>query len=210
MKKIIPILSLLLLLVGCGNNNPEKTAKAYLDSLQELDHEETKTYYANANEFFILKDFTDRLSDGFRIIQSDNLDEKTLDEIMDSVRNYNDKAYEKAMDFQYEILDSKKSGKNASVKVKLTYEDGKDYKKIAESIERPDYNDEDFSKKFVNYYDELGKSLDKYDEKKETIIVLNLEKQKDGYKIVNSSEVYNILIEPLTKFIEINQKWMEV
>ncbi len=209
MKKIIPILTLLLVLVGCGKNNPEKTTEKYLDSLKNLEYQETKSYYANENEFFVLKDFTDRLSDGFRIIQSDKVDEKTMSETFEAVKSYNDKAYEKSMDFDYEILETEKIGDDAKVKVKLIYQDGKDYPQIVEKITRPEINSENFVEDFNKYYKDLEKELDKYNEKKEAIIILLLERQSDGYKIVNSSETYNILIEPLTKFIEINQKWME-
>lgn len=209
MKKIIPILTLLLVLVGCGKNNPEKTTEKYLDSLKNLEYQETKSYYANENEFFVLKDFTDRLSDGFRIIQSDKVDEKTMSETFEAVKSYNDKAYEKSMDFDYEILETEKIGDDAKVKVKLIYQDGKDYPQIVEKITRPEINSENFVEDFNKYYKDLEKKLDKYNEKKEAIIILLLERQSDGYKIVNSSETYNILIEPLTKFIEINQKWME-
>lgn len=166
MKKIIPILTLLLVLVGCGKNNPEKTTEKYLDSLKNLEYQETKSYYANENEFFVLKDFTDRLSDGFRIIQSDKVDEKTMSETFEAVKSYNDKAYEKSMDFDYEILETEKIGDDAKVKVKLIYQDGKDYPQIVEKITRPEINSENFVEDFNKYYKDLEKELDKYNEKK--------------------------------------------
>lgn len=210
MKKLIPILTLLLLLVGCGKNNPENVASDYLDSLKNLEYEKTKSYYANENEFFVLKDFTDRISDGFRIIQKNKIEsEEDLDKVAEAIKSYNDLAYEKAMDFDYEILSSKNDKNHGIVKIKLKYQDGTDYKDEVLKIDRPELNEEDFANKFEQYYKELSKKLDKYDQKKETIIELVLEKQDGSYKIVNSSETYNILIEPLTEFIEINQKFME-
>lgn len=210
MKKLIPILTLLLLLVGCGKNNPENVASDYLDSLKNLEYEKTKSYYANENEFFVLKDFTDRISDGFRIIQKNKIEsEEDLDKVAEAIKSYNDLAYEKAMDFDYEILSSKNDKNHGIVKIKLEYQDGTDYKDEVLKIDRPELNEEDFANKFEQYYKELSKKLDKYDQKKETIIELVLEKQDGSYKIVNSSETYNILIEPLTEFIEINQKFME-
>ncbi|MBP2024584.1 hypothetical protein [Peptoniphilus stercorisuis] len=210
MKKLIPILTLLLLLVGCGKNNPENVASDYLDSLKNLEYEKTKSYYANENEFFVLKDFTDRISDGFRIIQKNKIEsEEDLNKVTEAIKSYNDLAYEKAMDFDYEILSSKNDKNHGIVKIKLEYQDGTDYKDEVLKIDRPELNEEDFANKFEQYYKELSKKLDKYDEKKETIIELVLEKQDGSYKIVNSSETYNILIEPLTEFIEINQKFME-
>ena len=210
MKKLIPILTLLLLLVGCGKNNPENVASDYLDSLKNLEYEKTKSYYANENEFFVLKDFTDRISDGFRIIQKNKIEsEEDLNKVTEAIKSYNDLAYEKAMDFDYEILSSKNDKNHGIVKIKLEYQDGTDYKDEVLKIDRPELNEEDFANKFEQYYKELSKKLDKYDQKKETIIELVLEKQDGSYKIVNSSETYNILIEPLTEFIEINQKFME-
>lgn len=210
MKKLIPIFTVLLLLVGCGKNNPENVASDYLDSLKNLEYEKTKSFYANENEFFVLKDFTDRISDGFRIIQKDKIkSEEDLNKITEAIKNYNDLAYEKAMDFDYKILSSQSNKKEANVKIKLEYQDGKDYKEKVLKIKRPELNEEDFVNKFENYYEELSKKLKNYDETKETIIELNLEKKDGSYKIVNSSETYNILIEPLTEFIEINQKFME-
>lgn len=209
MKKIIPILTLLLFLTGCGKSSPKTTAEGYLNSLKDLNYEETKKYYANKNEFFVLKEFTDRITDGFRFVNSDKINEETMNEIIDSVKDYNEKCYGKTMDFDYKILDVKKEKDMATVKVKLEYIDGQDFPELADKIQKPDINSEDFSKEFVNYYKELGKTLDKYNKKKETIIVLSLKKIDGEYKIVNSSEIYNVLVEPLTKFIEVNQKWME-
>lgn len=164
MKKVIAILSIMLLLSGCGVNTAKNAVEKYLKKYKALDSE-------------VLVDLEN-------VVEKDNLSE----ELKDKYREVLKKQYK---DLSYEILEEEYDGDTAYVTVKISVYDL--YKATVEASEYLANNPEDFMDGNGNYSEALYTSY-KLDKMKDTTsrvdytITFTVTKEKDKYVVNDLNE----------------------
>ncbi|SHH65934.1 hypothetical protein SAMN02745245_01864 [Anaerosphaera aminiphila DSM 21120] len=204
MKKVITIILTLLLLVGCSNDSSKKVVENYLESLKSMDYESTKTYMVNGKSFFSVENFADSVFEGYKRVNLKGTDEKSEELILSLAKKYIEKAVEKSMDFNYEIVEEVKTNSGVEVTVNLNVLDGE---KFIESLEN---NESQLSTISTNseediqsYFEDLNNKLDSCTVETTRTLKLKLVKVDGNYKIENGVEINDILIEPFSNFVEV-------